>query len=205
LAQGSWTRRRAVFGDANLATLETLSLYARLTEDPARALPLLAQACDAYATWHPELVDVRTYCESYRAFLSEQLGDRDRALRIYEGIIALGKDAVSEDVSARATLATGSAALLRGDLHGAALAWQTIAEIEARSPHWWIRARAAHAELGLGTVAHLLHHDAEAAIHFGRAIRTYSEIAALNEEPEHRVRLDLAQRGADSLTLADRK
>lgn len=205
LVRGAWARKRAALGDVNLATLDALSLYARLTEDPSRALPLLAEACDAYATWHPELVEQRAYCESYRAFLSEQLGDREEALHIYDGIIALGQGTVAEDVLARATLAAGSAALLRGDLHGAALAWWKIAEADAQSPHWWIRVRATQAELGLGAVSRLLHQDAEAAVHFERATRTYSEIAALNEETEYRMRLALAQRGAALLAPVRRK
>jgi len=202
LVRGAWTRKRAALGDANLATLGALNLYARLTADPARALPLLAQSCEAYATLHPELVESRASCESYRAFLTEQLGDRTGALRIYEAIIALGKVPNDDVLSSYVTLATGSAALLRGDLPGAAHAWQKIAEIDAPSPYWWIRVRAAHAEHGLGTVAHILHNETEAASHFERAIRTYREVAVLNEETEYRVRLDLAQ---SSLKLAHRR
>ncbi|HEX2686249.1 MAG TPA: serine/threonine-protein kinase [Kofleriaceae bacterium] len=205
LVGSAWVRKRAAFGDANLATLEALSLYARLTDDPTRALPLLTQACEGFTTWHPELVEQRAYCESYRAFLTEQLGNRDEALRIYDGIIALGKESSAEDVLAPATLAAGSAALLRGDLQGAALAWRKIAEADAQSPRWWIRVRAAHAELGLGVVFHLLHQDAEAAAHFERATRTYSDIAMLNEEAEYRVRLALAQQRTSLPTWAPAK
>jgi hypothetical protein len=199
LARDTWMRLLDMLGEANLATIDALSLYARLTPDPARSLPLLGRACDAFATFHPALLDPRTYCESYRALLAEQLGDRDGALRIHDGIIAAGTQTTEDDVLARAALATGSAALLRGDLRGAALAWQKRAEADAASPHWWIRIRAAHAELGLGTVARLLRRDAEAAAHFERAIRTYSEIAQLTEETEYRLRLGLAQAGLDAV------
>src|SRR5262249_17768705 len=104
LAREAWTRLRATFGEANLGTLEGLSLYARLTETSSQALPLLTQVCSAYATLHPEMVDARIYCESYRAFLTEQQGDRDGALRIYEGIIASSRDSTEDDVLARTAL-----------------------------------------------------------------------------------------------------
>jgi len=45
--------------------------------------------------------------------------------------------------------------------------------------------------------ARLLHQDA--AAHFERAIRTYTEIAQLNEESEYRMRLALAQAGLDAV------
>jgi tetratricopeptide (TPR) repeat protein/predicted Ser/Thr protein kinase len=197
LARASWIRLRTVFGDANLATLDALRTYAHLIEDPTRSLPLLAQACDGYTASHPELVDARVYCDGYRAFLTEQRGDRDGALQIYDGIIALASDSTDEDASARATLATGSAALLRGDLPGASLAWRRVAESDARSPHWWVRARAAQAEVGLGTVARLLNHASEAAAHLQHAVRTYREVAALSEDTEYRMRLAVAERAAD--------
>lgn len=197
LARTTWLRLQATFGAANLATLDGLSVYARLTADPARALPLIAQACDAYAMFHPGLIEQRTHCESYRAFLAEQLGDREGALRIHGDIIAAGEGATDAGVRARVALATGSAALLRGNLQGAVLAWGPLAEADARSPHWWVRLRAAHAELGLGTVARLQHRHAEAAAHFERAVPPYREVARLYEETEYRLRLDLAQAGLD--------
>jgi tetratricopeptide (TPR) repeat protein len=203
LVRDSWTWLDSHLGPANLATLNALSSYARLTVDPARALPLLGRACDAYATQHPGLIELRTYCESYRAFLAEQLGDPDEALRIYDGIIAAGRQTREEDVLARATLATGAAALLRGDLHGAALAWQKLSG-DARNPHWWIRVRAAHAAVGLGTVSRLLRRDSDAAAHFERAIGTYREVAQLNEESEYRIRLALAQAGLDAVRREQR-
>jgi tetratricopeptide (TPR) repeat protein/predicted Ser/Thr protein kinase len=199
LARAAWTRRRTILGDANLDTLDALNTYARLIPDPARALPLLAQVCEAYTSLHPELIWARAYCNGYRAFLTERLGDRDGALRLYDGVVALAEDSTDGDARAQAALAKGAAALLRGDLPEAALAWRNLAEVDARSPHWWVRVRAAQAELGLGTVTHLLHRQAEAAIHFERAVQTYREIAALDEETQYRLRLDLARRGADSL------
>lgn len=199
LARDAWQRLRAVFGDANIATLDALALYARLTEAPSRALPLLAQACDGYAALHPELVETRTYCDGYRAFLAEQLGRPDDAARIYNGIVALGHNSDDEAVRSRALLASGSAALIRGDGDGAIRAWQRVVDSDARSPHWWVRVQAAHAEFGLGAVAQARHRDREAAGYFEYAVRTYNEAAAVSEETEYRLRRGLAQAG---LTLA---
>jgi hypothetical protein len=159
---------------------------------------LLAQACDAYTKLHPELIWNRAYCNSYRAFLTELLGDRAGALRIYEGVAALAAHDIDEGARAQATLANGAAALLRNDASAAIAAWQPLATSDMRSVHWWVRVRAAQAELGLGTAAHLLHLDVEAQGHFARAERTYREVAALDEETQYRVRLDLARRGMDS-------
>jgi tetratricopeptide (TPR) repeat protein len=200
LARAAWTRRRTVLGDANLNTLDALNTYARLIPDPARALPLLAQACNTYTEWHPELTWTRAYCNGYRAFLTELLGDREEALKLYDGVVALAEYDADEDARAQATLAKGAATLLRGDVGAAVAVWQRLAESDARSPHWWVRVRAAQAELGLGTATHRLRRDAEALGHFERAIQTYREITALDEETQYRVRLNLAQRGADSLT-----
>jgi tetratricopeptide (TPR) repeat protein len=195
LARGAWTRRRTALGDVNLETLDALSTYARLIPDPVRALPLLGQACDAYSQVHPELIWARAYCNGYRGFLTELLGDRDGALRIYDSVVAFAEHDDDEDARAQATLARGSAALLRGEAVAAIAAWQHLADVEARSPHWWVRVRAGQAELGLGTASRLLHRDAEARRHFERALQFFREAAALDQETQYRVRLDLAQRG----------
>jgi tetratricopeptide (TPR) repeat protein len=199
LARTAWTRRRSVLGDANLDTLDALNTYARLIPDPARALPVLVQACEAYDRWHPELIWTRAYCRGYRAFLTELLGDRAGALELYDGVVALAEHDADEDARAQATLARGAASLLRDDVAAAVAVWRPLAESDAPSPHWWVRVRAAQAELGLGTATHRLHRDAEALAHFARAIQTYREVTALDEETQYRIRLELVQRGADSL------
>jgi tetratricopeptide (TPR) repeat protein len=194
LARGVWQRLRAQLGDAHLSTIDAADSYARFVTEPARALVLLGPVCDSYDTFHPSLIELRVYCRSYRAFLAGEAGQREQQLASYDGIVELARGSTDEDVVARSALAVGSAKLLRGDPRGAIAAWQPVATEDARDRNWWIRLRAAHAEVGLGQAEHALGHNAAAMPHFATAMATYREASASNEETEHRFRLAMAER-----------
>jgi tetratricopeptide (TPR) repeat protein/predicted Ser/Thr protein kinase len=199
LARGVWERLRRELGESHLETLDALYRLGRLVTEPAKALPLLAQACTSYETFHPELTWPRILCESNRAFLAGELGDHAEELRLYEEIISVAAGSTDADVVARATLAAGYARLQKGDAIGAVATLQQVVNANARSPRWFERALAAHAELGVGLAERSLGHREDSAGHLKRALAIYSDIITLNEWAEYPRRMALAQRTLASL------
>src|SRR5262249_43623956 len=96
-------------------------------------------------------------------------------------------------VSERA-LATGFARLYRGDPNGALAEWNRVIASDGGNASWWVRVRAAHADVGIATAEAMLGRPGEAARHLERAIETYRDVVAINEETEYRLRLDRAAR-----------
>ncbi|TMQ08268.1 MAG: serine/threonine protein kinase [Deltaproteobacteria bacterium] len=188
LVRGVWQRLRGELGDSHLETIEALEARGWYIRAPARALPLVADACTAYATFHPEMIPQRVHCESYRAFLTGELGDHAEELRRYEDIAGIAAGTTNPDTAVLATLASGYARLLRDDPGGAIAQLQPIARRDAPSPDWWVSVRAAHAELGIGLAELALGHDAEATRHLDRALAGYEEAIPVNEEAEYRLR-----------------
>jgi serine/threonine protein kinase/tetratricopeptide (TPR) repeat protein len=199
LARSVWDRLRSKLGDSHLATLEALENYGRLVDAPTRALPLIAQACNAYQAFHAELTRLRVRCESDRAFLAGQVGDHVEELRRYDAVAAIAAGATANDIRACSDLAVGYARWLRGDNHGAVLALQRVVEADSQSTHWWVQARAAQAELGLGLAEQSLGRLTVAAGHLSRAIAVYRRVVTLHEWTEYRHRLALAQRALAAL------
>src|SRR5213078_905986 len=115
LVRGVWQRLRGELGDSHLETIEALEARGWYIRAPARALPLVADACTAYATFHPEMIPQRVHCESYRAFLTGELGDHAEELRRYEDIAGIAAGTTNPDTAVLATLASGYARLLRDD------------------------------------------------------------------------------------------
>lgn len=194
LAAGVCERLGSELGESHLRTLEAKQSYARYVRDPSSAFALISRVCDDYGMFHPEILEPRVFCESYRAFLASELGDHVEELRLYDHIVSIAAGAVSKDVAARAVLAAGYARLLRGDGRGAIAELSKVANTDARSTHWWERVRAAHAELGIGLAERALGHDGDAAGHLERALAIYNDVITLNEEAEAGQRRALAQR-----------
>lgn len=193
LARGVWQRLRDELGPSHLQTLDALMRYGRLVAEPAKALPLLAEACSAYGKLYPELVDARVYCESSRAFLAGEVGDDAEEMRLYEEIISIAGVSADRDTVARAILATGYVRLLRGDASGAITTLTRVVTTNADSPRWWERVLAAHAQLGIGLAERALGHRS-AADHLRRAIAIYRGIVPLHEWAEYPRRMALASR-----------
>lgn len=194
LARGVWERFRAELGESHPTTLDVLNSYARYMTDPAIAHGLLVEACTTYATSHPDLVEQRIDCQSYQAYLAGELGNHDEELRLYDEIARSTAGSDNEDVVLRGLLAAGSASFLRQDPSAASTAWRKVVESDARSPEWWTRLRAAHAEVGLARIDHERGHDGDAARRLGYAIATYENAISLGEETEYRLRLAGARR-----------
>jgi tetratricopeptide (TPR) repeat protein len=177
-----------------LKTLEARVSYARYVREPSAAFPLISAACTAYSKFHPEIIEPRVDCESYRAFLAGSLGDHGEELRLYDEIVAIAAGTANADVATRAALAAGYARLLRGDARGAAAALRKVVHTDAGSTYWWERVRAAHAELGIGMAERSLGHPRDARDHLERALAIYNDATMLNEEAEYRLRAALAER-----------
>ncbi|HEX8106261.1 MAG TPA: hypothetical protein VF516_00975, partial [Kofleriaceae bacterium] len=197
LARSAWEQRRNALGDHHLFTLDALDSYARFEANPDDAYPLVAAACagyDAYA----ELVELRLYCHSYRAFLAEYRGDSRTALSAYQDIAHLAERAEADDVF-WGQLATGHSRRLSGDPTGAIAAFSPVFQSYWNSSDWWVRYRAADAALGWGLAERDRHHLTEATRLLRKAAAMYDEIAQHNEETEFRIRAELARRAIGSL------
>lgn len=192
LARDVWERRRAILGEYHLTTLDSLDSYARLEADPAVAHEFVTATCAGYDTYHPDVVQLRVYCNSYRAFLTEYRGDPQAARAIYADIARLAADHPDPDVTFWGELATGHGRRLAGDPAGAIVAFAPVARAFGGSTDWWVLYRAADAELGIGLSERLRHDDAAARQHLHRAAELYDHIATKNEETEFRLRAALA-------------
>jgi hypothetical protein len=193
LARGVWERRRTVLGEHHLLTLDGLDSYARFEADPAVAHELVTATCAGYDTYHPDVVQLRAYCHSYRAFLTEYRGDPQAAQAIYAEIARLAAGHPGPDVTFWGDLATGHGRRLAGDPAGAIAAFAPVARAFGDSPDWWVLYRAGDAELGIG-LSELLRHDTPAGRqHLHRAAELYDRVAAENEETEFRLRAALAR------------
>ncbi|HEY0479470.1 MAG TPA: serine/threonine-protein kinase [Kofleriaceae bacterium] len=197
LARGVWERRRDALGEHHLFTLDGLDSYARYEADPEAAWGILAEECAGYDA-HPELIGLRMYCHSYRAFLTEYRGDAQGAQAIYLDIARLAEHAAVRD-SFWGELATGHSRRLAGDAAGAIAAFAPVFAACSESRDWWVRYRAADAELGWGLAEQARGHVEEAGRHLHHAATMYDEIALHNEETEFRLRAALARRAISVL------
>ncbi|HEU4727767.1 MAG TPA: hypothetical protein VFT22_07765 [Kofleriaceae bacterium] len=194
LARGVWLRLQAALGDANLRTVSALVAYARYTPEASEAAALLASACRTLDEMHPELIGERIYCESYRAFLTEELGEDLTARRIHDRIVELGAGSTDAEARWRAAQASCHAQLLRGAPEAAIIELTPWASVYSNSPRWWLRVRAADTALCLGEAKHLLGRNRDAARDLGLAKEIYAHVIQLNEEVEFRRKLALADR-----------
>ena len=187
LARDRWDRLRDRFGPAHPAAIEALASYGHLVDDPARALPLVVEACALYARYHAARLGERIDCAWYVAFLTAATGG-DAAAR-YADVIALAGDATDPALRFRGALAAGHVALARGDaatarIHLAA----ALADVPANDA-WANRKRAGHALLGLGLAATAEGHVVEARALLDRAAAAFAEAAARYEDVEPRLGL----------------
>lgn len=197
LAHNAWEQRREVLGDHNLFTLDALDSYARFEANPDTAYELIAANCAGYDA-HPELVGLRLYCHSYRAFLAEYRGDPRTALSIYRDIARLAERAVPADAF-WGQLATGHSRRLSGNSAAAIEVFSPIFQSYWNHHDWWVRYRGADAVLGWGLAERDRGHVAESTRRLGNAAALYDEIAQHNEETEFRIRADLARRAIRNL------
>jgi predicted Ser/Thr protein kinase len=188
LARGVWERRRDVLGEQHLTTLEGLDLYARFEVDPRSAYELIVATCAGYDTYHPELVELRANCNSYRAFLADYQRDSTEARVTYAEVARLVAAHPDPAVSSWGQLATGHARRLEGDAAGAIAAFIPVARAYGNSPDWWMRYLAADAELGVGLAEQLRHNPAAADPHLRRAAELYDDAATHSEKTEFRLR-----------------
>lgn len=195
LTRSVWERRRDALGEYHLSTLEAQDAGARLEADPEKAYPLVTATCAGYDAAHPELIGLRAYCASYRAFLAEYLGHYQESLAIYRGITALVTEKVDPSYAFWGQLAEGHFRRLAGDPAGAITAFMPIANQFHGSPDWWVRYRAADAELGIGLAEIDRRRGNEGRQQLRIAAAMYKEISGHNEEAEFRLRAARALAG----------
>jgi hypothetical protein len=194
LARGVWRRLQDESGDAHLSTVVALIAYARYIAEPVRALPLLTHACQTLGAFHPELVEQRVYCEAYRSFLLGEVGDVSEQRRSCEAVVRTGSGSTNGDVISHVALAHAQIRLLNGDPSGAIAELEPVAGGRADSPYWWEQVLSADVSLVLGTARRLLGQDLAAERTLTAARDIYQQIAPINEEAEHHLKLSVAQR-----------
>jgi len=197
LACGVWERRRALLGDEHLSTHEALLSYGKYVRDPARALPLVTEACSLYRRHHPELLDARAHCGSYQGLLSSELEDHAGAVAAYEEVVRFTAESADAYLRAQHGLARAAVSLERGELPAARVAFQEVLA-GATGTAWWDRARAATAHLGIAITWRDPDDARTATVHLEQAIVAFEEVSALNEDTEYKLRLALAR-----MTLAE--
>ena len=195
LAAEALQRRRDELGPHHLTTLDTLFSSGRYTLDPVVARARVAAACALIAQFHPDQVGLRSDCETYRGFLTAELGDDAAAATIYDGVAALTAVSDDDDAVYWRQLTTGYARLHRRDPAAALVAFEAILAARPSDDrrHWWDEQRAAHAHLGAGLAAHALGDDVRATAELERSIAVYARLVTINEDAEHPRRLALAR------------
>jgi eukaryotic-like serine/threonine-protein kinase len=185
-----WQRRRAQLGDEHLQTLEAQLATAKYLRDPMRAAEVTRDACARYRQVYPNILPLRVECGAYLALISRELGDTGGALAAYDEVSALARQGKGGEVPA--LLAAGAAAGLRGQDASARAAFAQVISL-ATGSEWWVRRQAAEAHLGIGLLWRSAPELQGPMDHLERAIATYAELSALNEESEYRLQLALAR------------
>jgi eukaryotic-like serine/threonine-protein kinase len=192
LVRRVWELRRGLLGDDHLLTLEALLHYGKYVRDPARAMPLIREACERYRAHHAEVVQARLQCEGYRALLSSELGDHTTAASIYDELAELIARSPSAETDVQQLLARGSAALERGELDSARRAFEGALAASTGSG-WWILANSGIAHLGIGLTWRPPRSRLGASTHLERAISIFAQISKLSEDTESFLRLARAR------------
>jgi predicted Ser/Thr protein kinase/tetratricopeptide (TPR) repeat protein len=192
LARGVWERRRSLLGDEHPSTHEALLSYGKYVRDPARALPLMTEACSLYRRHHPELLDARAHCGSYQGLLSSELEDHASAVAAYEEVVRVTADSTDAYLRVQHLLARADVSLERGELPSARVAFQDVLA-GATGTAWWDRVRAATAHLGIARTWRTPEDVRTATVHLEQAIAIFEEVSTLNEDTEYKLRLALAR------------
>jgi eukaryotic-like serine/threonine-protein kinase len=185
-----WQRRRAQLGDEHLQTLEAQLATAKYLRDPTRAAEVTRDACARYRQVYPNMLPLREECGAYLALISRELGDTGGALAVYDEVSALARQDPRGEVPA--LLAAGAAAALRNQDASARDTFVKVIAL-ATGSEWWVRRQAAEAHLGIGLRWRSAPELQGPMDHLERAIATYAELSALNEESEYRLQLALAR------------
>jgi eukaryotic-like serine/threonine-protein kinase len=192
LARGVWQRRRALVGAEHPLTLEALLSYGKFVRDPARALPLVAEACALYRQFHPDLLARRAHCGGYEGLLTSELGRPEQAAAAYQDTARLSAGTDDAYLRQQHLLAAAAASLERGQVRDARAAFETVLA-GATGQDWWIRARAATARLGIARTWRAPEDPRAAIAHLEQAIVILEEVSGLTEDTEHKLRLALAR------------
>lgn len=198
LVRSVWERRRDVLGEHHLSTIGGLDSYARYEDDPSVAYELIAATCMGYDVYHPELLESRAYCNSYRAFLLEYQGNEWGALTVYGEIADLVAGHPDPEVSSWGRLATGHSQRLAGHAAEAIGTLSSIAREFADSRDWWVMASVADAERGIGLAERARGRATEAGAHLLQAATLYDKITTRYDGAEFRLRGAFTRRAAEA-------
>jgi tetratricopeptide (TPR) repeat protein len=173
-----WDRLRTALGDDHPAALDALYTHAGYTLDPAVALARLSRVAEAYAQHHRAALPKPVAASArQRAVLAAELGD-PRAAALYGLAIEAAASSSDPDVRQWHHLNQGELALLSRDPERAIRELAAVRDRWRTSKHWWQRAQALRAEVGLGRAEVLRGRDDAAARYFEAAIADYAPILA---------------------------
>jgi len=205
LARAAWERLRDALGPQHLSTIEALYMYGHYVADPVVSLPLVREACDLYASWHPDLTDLRADCGTYQAFLMELLGDAEGAARTYDEVAALARHSADPTARSWGQLAAGHASLYRQRPDDAlALFHAVIDELSGGEAGWWESQRVGYARIGAGLAQVALGRTREGAEQLEAAVPILISMAAINEDVENHQRLALVRLSLAELLTSQR-
>jgi len=183
-----------LLGEHHPKTLTSLVGYSHVATALSDALARARRACESYDRHHPERRSLRAPCWYFAGFLHWEAGDRDAAVDAFERADRVARGAGSVDASLWAALSRANVALLRGELDVARRGFREVSvQLAGRSDLWWNRQRSAHAALGLGLVEIEAGRYRLAIEPLERAVATFADLVAVNEDVDHQRRLALSR------------
>ena len=141
------TRLDRLLGPTHAFTVLSRQRAAMFVENPIEAAAELRSVCDAYARFHPELVDKRGACNYELGWLARERDDRSEATTALTAVVDHPVPAADDAARTRIALATAMLGVLRGDSAAADRVATGVAQAHDRAAEWWDRLRAADAWL----------------------------------------------------------
>jgi tetratricopeptide (TPR) repeat protein/predicted Ser/Thr protein kinase len=186
LARSVWETFRDTLGEQHLSTLDALNAYAGYVDDPRVALEAVTRALQSYEQFHPTAHRAIAVDLARAALLGAETGDIPQSNALYDRAIATMANDTDPDLVALRQLCAGELALQQGNPTRASTELRRVFDARSTSTHWWERADALRAEVGLGQAAFATGDDRAAIQYLDAAIRDYPTIASMNEQVEYK-------------------